>query len=71
VARLTQSRFPFRLLAGELLIAVHGPGGTPDVDIFNGLTGQLVDEFLAYDPAFTGRLYVANTARLPLAGRPR
>jgi hypothetical protein len=43
------------------VIAVHGPGGTPDVDIFDGLTGQRVDQFFAYNPNFTGGLYVANT----------
>jgi len=45
------------------VIAVHGPGGTPDVDTFDGLTGQRIDQFFAYDPAFSGGLYVASTPR--------
>jgi hypothetical protein len=43
------------------VIAVHGPGGNPEVDIFDGLTGQLVDHFFAYNPNFTGGIYLANT----------
>src|SRR5206468_2775624 len=30
------------------VIGVHGPGGPPDVDIFDPLTGQLVDPFFAF-----------------------
>src|SRR5262249_10221814 len=41
------------------VIAVHGPGGPPDVDIFDALTGQLVDSFFAYNPNFTGGIYLA------------
>src|SRR5439155_17549089 len=43
------------------VITVHGPGGTPDVDILDGLTGQLLDRFFAYDPNFTGGIFLANT----------
>jgi hypothetical protein len=45
------------------VIAVHGPGGTPDIDTFDGLSKTLIDRFFAYDPAFSGGLYVASTAR--------
>ena len=45
------------------VITVHGPGGTPDVDILDGLSGQLLDRFFAYDPNFSGGLYLANTTR--------
>jgi hypothetical protein len=45
------------------VIAVRGLGGTPDVDIFDGLTGQMLDQFFAYDPHFTGGIYLANSGR--------
>ncbi len=45
------------------VIAVRGPGGSPEVGIFDGITGQLIDSFFAYDPNFTGGLYVANSVR--------
>ncbi len=40
-------------------VAVPGPGGGPDVSKLDGITGALLDEFFAYDPAYTGGLYVA------------
>jgi len=33
------------------------------VDIFDGLSGNLIDRFFAYDPNFTGGIYLANTPR--------
>jgi len=45
------------------VVAVHGPGGNPEVDIFDGLSGQLLDHFFAYDPNFTGGIYLANTPK--------
>jgi hypothetical protein len=45
------------------VIAVRGPGGNPEVDIFNGLTGQLLDHFFTVNPNFTGGLYLANSGR--------
>src|SRR5439155_1454719 len=48
---------------GKALVAsASGPGGGPDVRIVDGLSGQQVDEFFAYDQRFTGGLYVAGTA---------
>jgi hypothetical protein len=41
------------------IIAVPGPGGGPHVRVINGSTGQVEAEFYAYNPAFTGGLYVA------------
>lgn len=45
------------------IVAVHGPGGIPDVTSFNGLDGSLIDAFFAYDPLFTGGLFVAAGSR--------
>jgi hypothetical protein len=41
------------------IITAPGPGGGPDVRIFDGATGQLVDEFMAYDPGFAGGVNLA------------
>ncbi len=41
------------------VIAVRGEGAAPEVDIFNGLSGERIASFFAYDPNFTGGLYVA------------
>jgi hypothetical protein len=40
------------------IITSPGPGGGPHVKIFNGTNGQLLSEFMAYDPAFTGGVFV-------------
>jgi hypothetical protein len=40
------------------IITVPGPTGGPDVRIFDGRTGQKVFEFMAFDPHFTGGLFV-------------
>jgi hypothetical protein len=42
------------------VIAAAGPVGGPDVGSFDGLTGALIDHFFAFDPKFTGGLYVAG-----------
>ncbi len=41
------------------LITAPGAGGGPHVKIFDTSTGQLVREFMAYDPSFTGGVSVA------------
>jgi hypothetical protein len=41
------------------IIAAAGPGGSPDIRVFDGHTGALSDEFMAYDPHWTGGVFVA------------
>jgi streptogramin lyase len=41
------------------IITAPGPGGGPDVRVFDGATGQVIMEFMAYDPRFPGGVYVA------------
>lgn len=41
------------------LIAGAGPGGGPNVKVFDGSTGGLIRSFFAYDPSFTGGVFVA------------
>jgi uncharacterized repeat protein (TIGR01451 family) len=41
------------------VVVAPGPGGGPDVRIFDGDTGALVKEFYAYDPRFSGGVYLA------------
>ena len=41
------------------VITAPGPGGGPDIRVFNGLTGVLISEFDAYDPGFAGGVWVA------------
>lgn len=59
-----------RVAAGDVngdrtpdIITVPGPGGGPHVKVWNGIwgsEGSLIREFNAYDPAFTGGLFVAS-----------
>jgi hypothetical protein len=42
------------------IITAPGPGGGPDIRVFDGKTGVLVRQFFAFDRAFTGGAYVAT-----------
>ncbi len=42
------------------IITAPGPGGGPDIRVFDGTTGALTREFFAYDPNFTGGCYIAT-----------
>src|SRR5207247_2718114 len=41
------------------VVTAPGPGGGPDLRVFDGATGALVRQFFAYDPNFTGGCYIA------------
>jgi hypothetical protein len=41
------------------IIVGAGPGGSPEVRVFSGVDGHLMLHFFAYDPAFTGGVFVA------------
>lgn len=41
------------------IIAVPGPGMTPEIRVFSGANGTLIRQFFAYAPAFTGGVFVA------------
>jgi hypothetical protein len=43
----------------EDIITAPGPGGGPHIKVFDGRTGSLIREWMAYDPAFTGGVYIA------------
>jgi hypothetical protein len=42
------------------ILTVAGPGGGPDVKRFSGSNDSLIDEFFAYDPRFSGGLFVVG-----------
>ena len=55
-----------RVAAGDLngdgkadIITSAGPGGGPQIQVFDGVTAQIIQSFFAYDPTFTGGVYVA------------
>jgi hypothetical protein len=57
VADMNEDRIP------DIIVGA-GPGGGPHVEIFDGATGQLMENspiasFMAFDPSFTGGVYVA------------
>jgi hypothetical protein len=41
------------------IITAPGPGGGPHIRVFDGNTFAVVTEFMAYDPSFTGGVFVA------------
>ena len=41
------------------IIVAAGAGGGPHVKIFDGATGLLIESFFAFDPGFTGGIFVA------------
>ncbi|OWK41085.1 SdrD B-like domain-containing protein [Fimbriiglobus ruber] len=41
------------------IITVAGPGGGPRVEVFNGKTGAVMMDFMAFDSSFRGGLFVA------------
>src|SRR5262249_5311399 len=41
------------------IIAAAGPGGGPHVRVFDGATGVMIEEFMAYGASFTGGVFVA------------
>lgn len=43
------------------VVTAPGPGGGPHVKIFDGATGGLIRQWMAYDPAFRGGVFVAST----------
>jgi hypothetical protein len=41
------------------IITAPGPGGGPDIRVFDGVTGLIIREFLAYNGNFAGGVFVA------------
>src|SRR5262249_9810951 len=41
------------------IITAPGPGGGPHIRVFDGATGALIREFMAYSPAFMNGVFVA------------
>lgn len=44
----------------EDVFTIAGPGGGPHVKIFNGVNGQVIYEFMAYDPGYRGSGFLAS-----------
>ncbi len=48
-------------LSGQgAILTGPGPGGGPQVTVYDGASLAVLDSFFAYDPTFTGGLYVAG-----------
>jgi streptogramin lyase len=41
------------------IVTAPGPGGGPEIRVFDGLSGALIMDFMAYAPNFTGGVFVA------------
>jgi uncharacterized delta-60 repeat protein len=41
------------------IITAPGPGGGPELKVFDGLTGKVLMDFMAFDPNFSGGVFVA------------
>jgi len=41
------------------IVTAPGPGGGPEIRIFDASTGQFIRSFFAYDPSFLGGVYIA------------
>jgi hypothetical protein len=41
------------------IIAGPGPGGGPEIKVFDGKTGQVIRDFMAFDPNFLGGVFMA------------
>jgi hypothetical protein len=44
------------------IITGAGPGGSPEVKIFNGLDNSVIGDFFAFNPSFAGGVYVGSGA---------
>lgn len=41
------------------IITAPGPGGGPDVHVYDGVSGQMINQFYAYSPFYSGGVYIA------------
>src|SRR5205807_417771 len=57
---VTVAAGPFSSTAHADIVTGAGPGGSPHVRVFNGQTGAIIHEFMAYDEAFRGGVFVSD-----------